>query len=392
MTALASDRAGFLSEIRRISRDVAAVHADEVDRAARFPLEAVDALRDAGALSALVPAALGGGGLQLGDVALACRELARGCSATAMVYAMHQLQIANIVRHSSSESWHADYLAGLCTEPRLISSVTSEVGTGGDMSRSIAALIPGEGGRLSFEKQAPTVSYGAHCDDLMTTVRRTPEAAESDQVMVLHSREATDLVVTGAWDTLGMRGTCSPGFTVRTEVAAEQVLDEPFAEMMSQTIVPVSHILWANVWLGIAIEAFERGRAFVRAAARRAPGQPVPAARRLSEVLLEVRLLRAEVDSAVADFERWDATPNRAELATMAAGVRFNALKLVVSERVPGICTATLAAIGIMGYKNDSAFSVGRLLRDALSGQLMITNDRLHAANAGMLAVLKGDV
>ena len=28
----------------------------------------------------------------------------------------------------------------------------------------------------SFEKQAPTVSYGAHADDLLTTLRRSPDA------------------------------------------------------------------------------------------------------------------------------------------------------------------------------------------------------------------------
>ena len=42
------------------------------------------------------------------------------------------------------------------------------------------------------------------------------------------------------------------------------------------------------------------------------------------------------------------------------------------------------------GYKNDTPFSVGRHLRDALSGALMIANDRIHATNAGLLLVHKG--
>ena len=127
----------------------------------------------------------------------------------------------------------------------------------------------------------------------------------------------------------------------------------------------------------------------MRASARRAPGQPVSAARGLSRVFLDVRLLRAELDSVLEDFERWDASEDRGALTSMSAAMRFNALKLVISERVPGICNAVLAAVGIMAYKNDSPFSVGRLLRDSLSGQLMITNDRLHAANAHLLAIAK---
>jgi acyl-CoA dehydrogenase len=389
VTALAGTRETFLAEVRRISREVASVAAEEVDRDARFPAEAIDALREIGALSALVPVAHGGAGLSLADAGAACQELARGCSATAMVYAMHQLQVGQIVRHTGPEGWHADYLSRLSDEQRLISSVTSEVGTGGDMGRSIAALEPAGPGRLHFVKQAPTVSYGAHGDDLMTTLRRAPDADESDQVMVVHARASTELVPAGGWDTLGMRGTCSPAFTVSAEIGTEQVVPVPLARMLPETVVPYAHILWANVWLGIATEALDRGRAFVRAAARRTPGQPVPAARRISEVLLEVQMLRGELAGTQADFERWDQSEDRTGLRSMPAVLRFNGLKLGVSERVPGICMDVLGAVGMTAYRNDSPFSVGRLLRDSLSGQLMIGNERLHAANAQLLAITK---
>ena len=47
-------------------------------------------------------------------------------------------------------------------------------------------------------------------------------------------------------------------------------------------MVPVSHILWSHLWLGIATDAFDRSRAFVRAAAKRTPGVTPPAATKLS--------------------------------------------------------------------------------------------------------------
>ena len=78
-----------------------------------------------------------------------------------------------------------------------------------------------------------------------------------------HDRHARDLLA---------------GVRVTGEFDAEQILGAPFSTMMNESIVPLSHILWSHVWLGIATEAFERGRAFVRAAARRKPGEPVPAA------------------------------------------------------------------------------------------------------------------
>lgn len=123
-----------------IAGAVAGEHADAVDREARFPIEAITALREKEALSALVPAELGGGGASLQTVARACFELGRHCSATAMIFAMHQIQVATIVRHFEPDSWFHGYLQDLCATQRLIASVTSEIGTGGDMGRSIAAV------------------------------------------------------------------------------------------------------------------------------------------------------------------------------------------------------------------------------------------------------------
>ena len=50
---------------------------------------------------------------------------------------------------------------------------------------------------------------------------------------------------------------------------------------------------------------------------------------------------------------------------------------------------ALLQIVGIMGYKNDSPLSLSRQYRDALSGALMISNERIAAKNASMLLVLK---
>jgi len=384
--AVGADRT-FVDQIRRIADEVAGVHADGVDHDARFPQEAVDALREARALSAFIPAELGGGGVSTWALARACYELGRRCSSTAMIFAMHQIQVATIVRHLDAP-WFEAYLRRVAAEQRLIASITSEIGTGGDMGRSIAPVTP-DGDGFALEKQAPTVSYGAHADDLFTTARRSPQSEQVDQALVLHHADQTELEPTGTWDTIGMRGTCSPGFTVRTHFAFEQILTAPFATVMNETHVPVSHILWSHVWLGIATEAFERGRAFVRAAARRNPGAPVPAAHSLSRVMSELTMMRAEVDSALADFLAFDHDPERPDLATLTSVLRFNNLKLAASEQAPRVCMGVLEVIGIAAYKNDSPYGVGRHLRDALSARLMVANERIHSVDAGLLMIAK---
>ena len=388
--SIAVDRdQAFLDAVIRIADEYAAPNAAAVDRDARFPAETIAALREEQALSAFIPTELGGGGVAFETIAAACFQLGRRCGASAMVYAMHQIQVSTIVRHLDESPWFSTYLRRLVDEQRLIASVTSEVGTGGDMGRSVAALTPAAEGRRVFEKQAPTVSYGEHADDLFVTLRRSPEAEPSDQVIVLAHKEQLELEQNGTWDPLGMRGTCSPGFLVRGELLPEQILATPFARVSAESMSPVSHILWSHLWLGIATDAFDRARAFVRAAAKRSPGETPPVALRLSHLMSELSLLRAEVGSGLRDFVEASAEPDRERLTTMASALRFNNLKIATSEQAPRVCQSALGVCGIVGFKNDTPFSVGRHLRDTMSACLMIANERIHQTNAGLLLIAK---
>ena len=377
----------FLDAIRRIADEIAAPNADAVDREARFPVETLDALRAEGALGALVPESLGGRGLRLETIATAAFELGRRCGASGMVFAMHQIQVATLIRHADDAPWLQGYLRDLAREERLVASVTSEIGTGGDLGRSIAAVTPGENGFVSFEKQAPTVSYGAYADDLLTTLRRSPDAEPGDQVLALTRRDQTTLEQVGTWDPLGMRGTCSPGFTVRAEFPEDQILPTPFSTIAPESMVPITHVLWSHLWLGIATDAFDRARAFVRATAKGRPEAAQPMALRLSHLMSELALLRAEVASGMRDY--LDAAEDRERLTTMATILRFNNLKLASSEQAPRICQGALEVAGIVGFKNDTPFSMGRHIRDSMSARLMIANERIHQTNATLLLIAK---
>ncbi len=386
--SVAQDRE-FVDRVRRIAAEVAAPNADHVDREARFPEESIAALREIGALSAFVPEELGGAGVCFEAIAESCFELGRHCGASAMVMAMHQIQVVTLVRHLDGSPEIEAYLRELVDGQRLIASITSEVGTGGDMSKSVAALTEDGDGAMSFEKQAPTVSYAEYADDFLTTLRRHPDAEPSDQVVALTRREDMEFEPTGSWDPLGMRGTCSPGFKVRARVAPGYVLAAPFSRIAAESMVPVSHILWSHLWLGIATDAFDRARAFVRAAAKRSPGEPPPAAVRLSHLMSELAPMRAEVASGLEEFVAAEGEQGREELGSFGAALRFNALKTSVSDQAPRICQGAMGVCGIVGFKNDTPFSVGRHLRDTMSACLMLANERLHQTNAGLLSVAK---
>ena len=71
------------------------------------------------------------------------------------------------------------------------------------------------------------------------------------------------------WDVLGMRGTCSTGFTLRGKGDVEQILPAAYEKIHTQSMVPVAHLTWSGVWTGIAAGAVGRARRFVRGAAPR---------------------------------------------------------------------------------------------------------------------------
>ena len=383
-----STRTDLLESSRAIAREVSAPFAESVDREGRFPAETIAAAREAGLLSALVPPELGGVGASMRDLAESCTIIGQACGSSAMVLAMHHIQVACIARHARGSAFFERYLRRIADEQLLLASVTSEVGVGGDTRSSICA-VGREQGRFTLVKDATTISYGAHADDLLITARRAPDANASDQVLVLAQRGDFTLDGGGAWDTLGMRGTCSPPFKVHAAGPEEQIIPGSYADSSAESMVPYSHILWAALWLGIATDAVNRASAFVRAAARKNPGHVPPTATRLAEVSVMLQSLRSNVQSAAADFDTLD--DDRAPLQTMSWALRFNNLKIAASEATPAIVHQALQIIGIMGYKNNSPFSVGRQYRDALSGALMVGNERILAKSASMLLVAKGE-
>lgn len=381
----------LLQKVRAIAQDVAATHAADVDQQARFPAETIDALRQAQVLSAPVAPALGGAGLSLTQLSQLCATLGAACGASGMVLAMHYNQLGCLTRHAMDSAPFRDYLRELVDQQYLLASMTSEQGTFGDTRTSICA-VQVDGDQFTLDKDATTGSYCAQADAILVTCRRHPDAASNDQVLVLVKRGQYTLSQTSDWDTLGMRGTCSPGFKLSSKGEAWQVVPGAFADCSAETMVPYSHVLWAALWSGIAAGAVSRAAAFVRSAARKTPGKTPATAHQLAGAAAQLQAMRQQWLALGQSFDEIDeqAEPQaRAALHTMGWALKLNNLKVSASSAAPQVVHQALQIVGIMGYKNDSAFSVGRHYRDVLSASLMISNERILAKNADMLLVLK---
>ena len=378
----------LLAQAWTIGAEVAALHADDVDRSGRFPTESIGALRCAGLLGALVPTRFGGGGATLADVAAVCGVLGQHCASTAMVYAMHQIQVACLVNHGLGAPALEAALEAVAMHGHLLASATTELGVGGDVRTSLCS-VELTNGRFDLRKNTPVISYGEHADAILVTARRSADAASSDQVIVLVNRRDCTLERTGTWDTIGMRGTCSLPFVLHATGTTDQIVPVPYAVVSSQTMLPVSHIVWAALWLGIATDAVNRARAYLRAQARKQIGT-VPT------IASDVAVLHAQLDTAkatlAAALELEAACRHDPALATRpSTTLRFNALKTQTSVAAVSLVSGALNICGIAGYKNDTPFSLGRQLRDAHSAALMIHNERILANSGALLCISKED-
>jgi acyl-CoA dehydrogenase len=378
----------LLQKVHALGRDVLSVHAADVDAKARFPGEALDALKQAKLLSAYVPKQYGGMGLNIVQIAKICEALGQYCGSSAMIYAMHKIQVACVVHHALQSAYFRSYLQELVEKQRLMASATTEVGVGGDLRSSLCAVEVAEN-RFRLVKKAPVISYGEAADDILVTCRKAPNAPASEQVHVLVRRDDFSAEPISGWDTLGFRGTCSSGFTVTAQGHADQILPTPFAQILAHTMHPYSHVVWSSLWLGIAIDAVNRARAFVRAEARKAPGELPISATRLAEVDGVLQRLRHDVDHHAREYCQLLERGEPEAFEGFGFAIRTNNLKISSSQLIVDIVGRAMLVCGIAGYRNDSKYSLTRQIRDAYGAALMVNNDRILKLNATMLLVHK---
>src|ERR1700730_2108696 len=173
-----------------------------------------------------------------------------------MIYAMHQTKVALEVRHGRNSPWHERLLRRLTSEQLLLASSTTEGQGGGDVRKS-SAPIEQKGGRITLGRSPMVISYGEQADGIVTTARRSSEASASDQVLVVFLKEDYSLERLVGWDTLGMRGTRTPGLKLKATGGSEQILPQAYERIHPQTMMPIAHLTFREPWAGIAAGAVE---------------------------------------------------------------------------------------------------------------------------------------
>ena len=241
-----------------------AVHARPHDLEGSFVDESYEVLRSRGYLALAVPTELGGHGASIAQVAMAQRELARHCAATALASAMHH----HIVLFTA---WR--YRRGLPGAEATLRRVADEaivlVSTGGadyTTPRGTAVAVDGGyrvSGRKVFASQVPA-------GDVFSTMFAFDDPEQGQRVLNMAVPvKAEGVRIIETWDTMGMRGTGSHDveftdvFVPADKVLANRpygVLDPPL-----QVISSIAFPVISAVYLGVAEAAQDHAVAAIAA-------------------------------------------------------------------------------------------------------------------------------
>lgn len=370
---------------------VAGKFATAVDRDRRFPAEAFAEIRRQNLLGIMVPKDLGGEGATASDIVDVCYRIGQGCGSTGLIYAMHQVKLACLVPYAAGQPTLQKILRQIATEQSLLASSTTEGLAGANIRESEAPVTYG-GDCISLVREATCVSYGLEADGIVTTARRAADAPPSDQVLLVFLKSDYTLENSVTWDTLGMRGTRSEGFTLRATGDRGHMLPLPYATIHARNMVPAAHLYWGAVWAGIAAAAVKRAQSFIRAASRHAGGKLPPGAAQLTSASASLTTLLGLLANSTRRYE--GIKDDGEALQSLEFQTMITLTKVEISELAVATVLRALRASGLSGYRNDTEFSISRHVRDILSSPLMIHNDRVLASlgPAALLAPVPASV
>jgi alkylation response protein AidB-like acyl-CoA dehydrogenase len=251
---------------------------ERAERQRRRHLERADfdALRDAGLLRMIVPQAAGGTWRDLpSSIRSLCdtyRRLAAADPSVALVSAMHPAVLSFWVASPDGQQpeWEEQRRAVFASAAggEQWGTVTSEPGSGGDLTKTRAVAVPtGDGSRLPGSTHAVTgdkhFASGMGITDWMMTTA-VPDGSTEPTIFALEVRDrpwdgSAGLRLVGEWDGMGMAATQSHAMRLEGAPGVRLAWDGPLDPIV-RAAAPVNAGLFTAVVLGVLDEAVALAR------------------------------------------------------------------------------------------------------------------------------------
>ena len=348
-----------------VARDVAAPHAEEVDREARWPEHSMDALKEAGLMGLHVPRELGGEGQGLVALVATTEALGRACSSTAMCFAMHCVGTA-VIAAKATPYQREHYLRPIAEGRHISSLALSETGTGSHLYLSQTSLRREEDVFIA-DGTKQFITNGGRADSyVVSSMTSDPDAEAGEFSCLIVDAGTPGMRWLDPWAGLGMRGNSSRGLRLEgAQVPVENLLGEEGDQIwyVFEVVGPYFLLAMSATYLGIARAALDEALQHLRR-------------RRFShsgESLAEIPVLQYKI----ADM--WTSVEKSRHLVYQAAALGdvgdAGALPAIfmskadVAETVVAVANEALTLCGGIAYGENA--HLARLLRDARASHVM---------------------
>ena len=340
---------------------IAGDHAHDVDTQARYPEEAVAALRHSGLLGLTLPADVGGLGAGPHELVDVLGSLAGVCGSTAMIYLMHVSAAMSVA--AAPPPGLPDLLPELAEGTALGSLAFSEAGSRSHFWAPVSrARSSGDGVRLNAAKS--WVTSAGHADVyIASTLTADPDADTVDLFAVPAGTPGVG--VAGGWRGMGLRGNASTPMAFNAEVPDTYRLGAPGGglDLMLQTVLP-----WFNV--GNAAVSIGLSRAAVNAAVRHTSAAKLE---HLDQALSALPTIRAQLARMSIELACTAAylTQAAGRLAEPAKDTMLHVLgvKAAANDAALRITDAAMRVCG--GAAFSEHLQIDRYFRDARAGHVM---------------------
>ena len=356
----------YQQALQKIIDELIAPSAPEVDRAARFPREAIDALGKAGLLALVSAKDVGGMGESTRAASYVVEKIAEACGSTAMVVCMHYTATAVIEKHGS-DAVRRDIAAG----KHLSTLAFSEAGSRSHFWAPVGTAAQSNGHFLLDSKKSWITSAG-EADSYVWSSK--PVSAEGASTIWLVPSRADGVTTVAPFDGLGLRGNASSpvsGAQVKVREADRLGPDGGGFDVMMGVVLPLFQVLIASCSLGTMEATVKKSAAHVSGTKFAHLDQALADLPTIRAYIARARIRTDSVRALLGD------TISALENGREDAMLRVLEIKAAAGEAALEVTDLAMRVCGGAAFRKD--VGIERHFRDARAASVMApTSDVLY--------------
>ncbi len=266
---LAPHHEAFRASVRELAQGVVEPLAAEVDRAHRFPDEALSAAAAAGLMGVLIPQEYGGAGLDALAFTLCIEELAQACASTAVIVDVHTSVGSEPILLFGTAEQKRQWLPRLASGEVLGAFALTEPSSGSDAA-ALKTTARRAGGDYVLNGTKVFITNIGHAGVYIVFARTGPDERASGISAFIVPADAPGLRVGQVFTKMGLNGSPTGELVLEdvTVPAANRLAAEGQGFTVAMRALDSGRIGISGQALGIAQAAVEQARALLHERSR----------------------------------------------------------------------------------------------------------------------------